>query len=146
MRKFLIDTGFDCVVDAGLGMTSDTFDRFRVTVFDKDHRPEAHFKDMDDPVRAPAVPAGQAYQVLEKEIGTCGTVEIARASAAAPFVSSLVAAIAVTRAVAIASGCEVIRSEVGRALDPADHRCSPAFAPCARGIGHAGRPEPRSIH
>ena len=143
MRKFLIDTGFDCVVDAGLGMTSDTFDRFRVTVFDKDHRPEAHFKDMDDPVRAPAVPAGQAYQVLEKEIGTCGTVEIARASAAAPFVSSLVAAIAVTRAVAIASGCEVIRSEVGRALDPAEHRCSPAFAPRARGIGNAGRPGPR---
>jgi len=55
-------------------------------------------------------------------------------------ISSLVAAITVTRAIAIASGCEVIRSEVGRALDPAEHRCSPAFASRARGIGRAGRP------
>ena len=142
VRRLLIDTGFDCVVDAGLGMTSDTFDRFRITVFDKDYRPETHFKDIDDPARPAAVPANEAYQALEKEIGTCGTVEIAGASAAAPFVSALAATIAVTRAIAIASGRDVLRSEVGRALDSAENRCSPAITPRARGIGHAGRPSP----
>ena len=131
---------FEDIVRASLAVKSDTSDRFRVTVSDKNHRPEHHFKDMVDAVRVQVVPAGEAYQTLEKEIGTCGTVEIAGASAAAPFVSALAAAIAVARAIAIASGCEVIRSEVGRALDAAQHRRTPAFAPCARGIGHGGRP------
>jgi hypothetical protein len=139
----LIKTGFNCVVDAGLGTTSETFDRFRVTVFDENYLPENHFRDIDDPVKAQAVPAGQAYQILEQQIGTCGTVEIASSSAAATFVSALTAAIAITRAIAIASGSEVIRSEVGSASDSGRCRRSQSTMPNARGIGHAGRPTSR---
>lgn len=142
VRKLLIDAGFDCVVDAGLGMTADAFDRFRVTVFDRNYRPENHFNGMEDPVRAQVVPPGQAYQALQNEIGTCGTVEIAGANAAAPFVSSLAAAMAVTRAIAIASGCEVIRTEVGSTSDSNARRQSEMIRPHARGVGHGGRPAP----
>ena len=105
-RKLMADVGFDCIVDAGLGRTSSDFDRYRVTVFDRIRRIDRHFAGQNDQPSGVAIPDGEAYQRLEAEIGRCGTAEVGGASVAVPYVSALAAAVAISRVIAVASGCE----------------------------------------
>lgn len=139
-RKLMANVGFDCIVDAGLGRTSSDFDRYRVTVFDRTRPIDRHFEGQrDDPVRV-KIPAGAAFQRLEAEIGRCGAVEIGGASVAAPYVSALAAAVAISRTIAIASGCECPMNEVGRLSLSARPKIAPMTLVEGRGIYHAGRP------
>ena len=139
-RRLMAEVGFDCIVDAGLGRTAHDFDRYRVTVFDRARPIDRHFAGQDDAPLARGVPAGRAYRRLEEEIGPCGTAEIGGASVAAPYVSALTAAIAVSRIVAVTSGCECPINEVGKLSLIADRRVAQPIAVWARGLGHAGKP------
>ena len=89
---------------------------------------------------AQGIPAGDAYRRLEEQIGSCGTAEIGGASVAAPYVSALAAAIAVSRVIAVTSGCECPINEVGKLSLIAERRVAELTAVTGRGLGHAGKP------
>jgi len=144
-RKLMADVGFDCIVDAGLGRTADAFDRYRVTVFDRVRLIDKHFADQNDAPADEAIPQEDAYQRLLEEVGRCGTAEVAGASVAAPFVSALAAAIAVSRLIAVCSGCTCPQNEVGRLSTLSSRRLAPAVRIDARGARHGGRPCPRKL-
>ena len=89
-------------------------------------------------------PVGDAYRLLEAEIGPCGTAEIGGASVAAPYVSALAAAVAISRTIAVTSGCECPSNEVGKLSLIADRKVAQSTAVKGRGIGHAGKPALRA--
>ena len=138
-RKLMAHTGFHCILDAGLGRTAGNFDRYRVTVFDAGHSIEQHFEGQSDAAHAAPIPDKKAYKQLEAEVGACGTAEVAGASVAAPYVSAIAAAVAVSRLIAIASGCPCETNEVRR-VSEANPKATNTAAFDARGIRHAGRP------
>ncbi len=141
VRRLMAKVGFDCIVDAGLGRTSSDFDKYRVTVFDRIRPIDRHFAALKDEPVGGDIPEGKAYQRLEAEIGPCGAAEIGGASVAAPYVSALAAAVAISRVIAIASGCECPTNEVGRLSFEADQKLAPLNKVEGRGISRAGKPD-----
>lgn len=141
-RKLLSDTGFDAIVDAGLGRSASDFDRYRVTVFDKARRIDDHFIGMNDEPAQGHGPLPDAYRDLEKAVGACGLAEYAGASVAAPYVSALAATTAITRLIALSSGLEHPVNTVGWASTGERVRYGPSSRTLARGIGHSGHPRP----
>ncbi|MBN9533496.1 MAG: hypothetical protein J0H10_09075 [Alphaproteobacteria bacterium] len=140
VRKLMGAVGFDCIVDAGLGRTAADFDRYRVSVFDQTRPIDQHFATVqDEPVKVEILDQ-EAYRHLEAEIGSCGTAEVAGASVAAPYVSAIAASVAVSRLIAVTSGCACPASEVGRVSSIEARRTAPHTSTQARGIRHAGRP------
>ncbi|MGC9954504.1 MAG: hypothetical protein ABSD21_09530 [Rhizomicrobium sp.] len=139
-RRRMAHVGFDCIVDAGLGRTASHFDRYRVTVFDCGRPIDEHFKTLDDEAAKLSTPQDDAYRRLESEIGACGAAEIAGASIAVPYVSTLAASVAVTRLIAIVSGCACPSNEVGKVAYIAARKLAPLSKVDARGARHAGHP------
>jgi hypothetical protein len=138
-RRSLAPFGFAAIVDAGLGRTADDFDKFAIRVFDQ-HRPiDRYFANQTDAKPNERL-EGAAYEQLEKEIGRCGVAEIGGASVAAPYVSAVAAAVAISRAVALASGCPCVPAEVRRVSSASTRRSLAPLSFQTRGIGHAGRP------
>ena len=136
-RKSMAKMGFDCIVDAGLGHNLLDVNHYRITVFDKAHPIDVHFKGEEDKKRDQDILA-QGYQGLEAKVGRCGMAEIAGASVAVPYVSALTATIAIARLIAITSNCPCPYAEKGRIFS--DSRISPLTTIPARGMSHAGRP------
>ena len=145
-RRLMAEVGFDCIVDAGLGRTASDFDRYRVTVFDRTRPIDKHFAGQEDGPVGQDPPTGDAYRRLEAEIGPCGAVEIGGASVAAPYVSALAAAIAISRVIVVTSGCECLTNEVGRLSLIADRKVAQLAAVEGRGVSHAGKPSLRARH
>ena len=139
-RKHMAKVGFDCIIDAGLGRTASDFDKYRVTVFDRVRPIDKHFAGQTDKPVGRDTSTADAYQRLASEIGLCGTAEIAGASVAAPYVSALTAAVSISRAIAVASGCACCANEVGRLSASAGPRFGPLAKVEGRGISRAGKP------
>jgi hypothetical protein len=127
-RRFIDGCGFEIVIDAGLGRAHTDFDVFRVTVFDSAYSVATHFPTED----APRVRAPQDYEALLGLDG-CGAAEFEGIGIAAPFVSSIAAATAVARAIAICSGVSVPRNEKRRLSDGRSKLAAP-IAVSGRGI------------
>ena len=140
-RKLMAKVGFDCVVDAGLGGTASDFDKYRVTVFDRSRRIDEHFADLSDEPPGKDLPNTTAYQRLETEIGSCGMAEISGASVAVPYVSAVAAAIAISRTIAVASGCACPINEVGKLPCSAYRKLTRSKEIEGRGIRRAGKPD-----
>jgi hypothetical protein len=140
VRKLIADVGFEAIVDAGLGRKASDFDRYRVTVFDAVHPIDRHFEGQADNTEGNLVPDQDAYRQLEAEVGACGAAQVAGASVAAPYVSAIAAAVAVTRLIAITSGCAIRFNEVRRlsAVLPKVGGCGTVQS---RAVRHAGRPK-----
>jgi hypothetical protein len=140
-RRLLAATGFEAIIDVGLGRTAVDFDRYRVNVFDAHRRIDTHFDGVADPIPKPAVPNLPAYAGLEAEIGRCGAAEIGNASVAVPYVSAVAAAAAVARAIAICSGQACSSGEVQKLSATERRAVAEPYLPQSRGIGHSGRPQ-----
>jgi hypothetical protein len=139
-RKLMANTGFDCIVDAGLGRNASDFDRYRVTVFDHTRPIDKHFAGMSDvPTDDEAIFDVKAYQQLQEELGRCGTAELAGASVAIPYVSAIAAAVAVSRVIAITSGCMYATGEVRR-LSEVSPKIGSFDTTEIRAARHAGNP------
>ena len=138
-RRDMINVGFEVIIDAGLGRSAANFDKFGVNVFHAGRRIDDHYAGRTDPVAEP-IPPGSAYEELAASIGQCGAAEIAGASVAAPYVSAVAGAMAVTRAIALVSGCKVPPAEVRRLSAGGSRRAATSVALDAPGLVHAGRP------
>lgn len=141
VRRHMSQVGFECIVDVGLGRSAAHFSRYRVTVCDRSHPIDKHFQAQKDESSQPFAPKNEAYQQLETEIGRCGAAEIAGASVAAPYVSALAAAVAISRLIALVSDCPVPRNEVGKISSLGSRKLGPASKIDARGVGNAGKPQ-----
>ena len=139
-RKWMASTGFDCIIDAGLGRTAEQADRFRVTVFDQHSPIDRHFAKQEDEPKDERILERDTYKELEADIGRCGASEIGGASTAVPYVSALAAAVAVARLIAVVSNCPCPENEVGKISALGKRRRSPLRSISARGARHAGRP------
>jgi hypothetical protein len=139
-RRSLAAIGFATIVDAGLGRTAADFDKFAVRVFDQQHPIDKYFADQVD-IKSREHPTGAAYDRLEDEIGRCGVAEIGGASVATPYVSAVAAAIALSRAISLASGCPCVPAEVRRLSAASPRKPLAPVTFLTRGIGHAGRPK-----
>ncbi len=106
-RRLLGLPGFDYVIDAGLGADAHDFHRLRVNVFDADRTPSEHFEGVEDKTadRIETIKQLPAYQAHGRKSAeaSCGMVELAGISVAAPFVSAVAGALAITQVIRIAS-------------------------------------------
>jgi hypothetical protein len=138
VRKLMANVGFDCIVDAGLGRTEANFDRYRLCVFDHAYPINDYFAEITE--RSPESPSDMGpYGLLEAEIGRCGTAEIAGASIAAPYVSAVAGAAAVSRLIALGSNCVCPKTESTH-LSKLKTKFGPLERSQARGMRHAGKP------
>lgn len=138
-RRLMAQTGFECIVDAGLGRKASDFNRYRVTIFDAQRSIARHFEGQADTTDGNVIPDESAYHQLQNEVGTCGTAEVAGASVAAPHVSAIAAAVAVSRLIAITSACACRVTEVRRLSERGPK--AGLYAPIqVRAARHAGRP------
>jgi hypothetical protein len=114
-RRFLDDLGFERVIDCGLGATAKDYGRFRLNVFDRNYAASTHFAGVEDQTDRNGIIQLPAYQdeITKGHEMACGMAELAGASVAAPFVSALVGALAVTQAIKISSGESHARAIVG---------------------------------
>jgi hypothetical protein len=114
-RRMLDEVGFDRVIDCGLGSAAHDYERFRLNVFDPAYGARTHFEGVEAIPRTDLNLRLPAYQdgLGDARQGACGMAELAGASVAAPYVSAVIAALAVTQAIRIASGEEHFRSIVG---------------------------------
>jgi hypothetical protein len=107
-RRLLGHTGFEYVIDAGLGATVSDYRKFRINVFDSAGDPANHFRGVEDQTEQVAQELMKlpAYQDLTRTRGDsgCGAAILAHRSVAVPFVSAVVGALAVSQAIRIASG------------------------------------------
>lgn len=139
-RRNMAKVGFDCIVDAGLGRTASNFDRYRVTIFDQTRPIDKHFAGQVDIPVAQFQHTGDAYRLLEDEIGSCGMAEIGGSSVAVPYVSALAASVAISRVIAITSACEIPVNEVRQISNISSPKIAKLTSINCRGIGHAGNP------
>lgn len=140
-RQLLAGVGFEAIIDVGLGRTASDFDRYRVNVFDRHRRIDAHFAGITDALPKENAPDLPAYKQLESEIGRCGAAKIGNASVAVPYVSAVAGATAIARAIAITSGQACSPGEVQRISAQARRSISKPIRVETRGIGHAGNPK-----
>jgi hypothetical protein len=114
-RRMLDEVSFERVIDCGLGSAAHDFERFRLNIFDPVYAAQAHFKGVEPIPRTEQNLRLPAYQdgLGDAQQGACGMAELAGASVAAPYVSAVVAALAISQAIRIASGAEHFRSIVG---------------------------------
>lgn len=140
-RRLLADAGFEAVVDVGLGRTATDFDRYRINVFDKERRIDAHFAGVADTAPKESAPDLPAYEQLQSEIGRCGAAEIGNASVAVPYVSAVAGAAAVARVIAITSGQTCSPGEAQRISAQARRPIAEPRKIETRGVGHAGNPK-----
>jgi hypothetical protein len=133
-RMLLDSTGFDRVVDCGLGNDAAGYHRFRLNVFSPDYGACQHFAEIaheeekrtaDAKMRNLNLPAYKDGEAVHPD-GICGMAELAGASVAAPFVSAFAATLAVTQAIRMANDCPHDRSMVGTVSAPEGIRRSMA--------------------
>lgn len=146
-RKIMAAVGFHCIVDVGLGRTRSDFDKYRVTLFDETRPINVHFAGQTDQSLNESILDQDAYRRLAKDLGRCGAMEVAGASIAVPYVSAIASAIAVSRLIALSSGCECPLNEVGQIANLNARKLAPTARIKARGICHAGKPliEPTKV-
>jgi hypothetical protein len=111
----LDEVGFDRVIDCGLGSAAHDYERFRLNVFNPAYGARTHFEGIEAISQIDRNLQLPAYQgdLGDAKQGACGMAELAGASVAAPYVSAVIAALAVTQTIRIASGEEQFRSIVG---------------------------------
>ncbi len=147
-RRLLGVSGFDYVIDAGLGATAADYQKLRINVFNKERSPAQHFAGIDDDRESIVEELMElpAYKELARSQndGGCGAALLAGHSVAVPFVSAFVGAIVMTQAIRIASGesphlaltgslgdLRTVRATMGQPAARINFACSLAPAPAS---------------
>lgn len=112
-RRLLANSGFDYMVDAGIGHGPGDFEGIQVRVIPKganvdelwrtEQKPVSTVSDLARPTARDRLLAGEAYCNLDRTIGQCGTIQIADASVAVPFVGAAAGALVVAQLARLAS-------------------------------------------
>lgn len=96
-RQMLAAQGFDYMIDMGIGRGTRDFESLQVRTLPKGARVDALWLAESTDSTRERLQAREAYKNLEQEVGLCGTVPLADASVAVPFVGAATAALAVAQ-------------------------------------------------
>jgi len=94
-RRMLAGVGFDYMVDAGIGHGAGDFEGLQVRTIPAGAAIEGLWNEDAQSGKRDRLIKSTAYQALEKDVGLCGTIAIADASVAVPFVGAATAALAI---------------------------------------------------
>ena len=142
-RRLLGLSGFEYVIDAGLGATAQNYKDFRINVFDKFLDPAHHFSGMDDTQKETLdqlmqLPAYQELVEAEGKKAACGlALDLAGSSVAVPFVSAFVGALAVAQAIRISSNSPHHQTIQGNVDDTRTIRATLGLQPERISVGTA---------
>jgi hypothetical protein len=115
-RIAITRTGFEYMIDTGLGHGAIDFEGIQMRVLSKGidasrlWTSPTPIKDVDALVKR------EVYRAHAAEFGECGTVSLASASVAVPFVGAAAGALAITQAIRLASmqsTCQIFQLELG---------------------------------
>ncbi len=115
-RRILADTGFDYMIDAGIGHGPTDFEGIQIRVIPKGVPTEGLWNTSGQEAPKDQLLSNQAYRALEAEIGACGTYPLANASVAVPFVGAATGALAIAQLIRLASmhpGGTLLQIELG---------------------------------
>jgi hypothetical protein len=125
-RKLLSYCKFPYLLNAGLGSTSRNDHAFDLERFDEKWGPNDCYKDTvapkDDLLKENLKLDAYQEQICKGDHVKCGMYEIAESSAAVPFVSAFVGALAITRTIQLASGIRPYRVLSGSTVELVDLR------------------------
>jgi len=96
-RRLLAGLGFDYMVDAGIGHGAGDFEGLQVRTIPAGAAIEGLWREDAQSGKRDRLIKSTAYQSLEQEVGLCGTIAIADASVAVPFVGAATAALAIAQ-------------------------------------------------
>jgi hypothetical protein len=96
-RQILAGHGFDYMIDAGIGRGPGDFEGLQLRCIPAG-TPAEKLWSADTPTgKRDRLVASDAYQALERDVGLCGTIAIADASVAIPFVGAATAALTIAQ-------------------------------------------------
>lgn len=96
-RRLLAGLGFDYMVDAGIGYGAGDFEGLQVRTIPAGAPIEGLWNEDAQSGNRDRLIKSTVYQSLEQEVGLCGTIAIADASVAVPFVGAATAALAIAQ-------------------------------------------------
>lgn len=102
-RRILARTGFDYMIDAGIGHGPTDFESIQIRVIPKGVPTEGLWNTSAQEASKDKLFSNQAYRALEAAIGVCGTYPLANASVAVPFVGAATGALAIAQLIRLAS-------------------------------------------
>jgi hypothetical protein len=96
-------TGFDYLIDAGIGHGPVDFEALQIRILAKDADPSAFWSSPARPKDLDGLLKQDAYRSQVTQSGECGTLTLASASVAVPFVGGAVGALTIASAMRLAS-------------------------------------------
>lgn len=115
-RRLLAGLGFDYMVDAGIGHGAGDFEGLQMRTIPSGMVIDGLWNDNTQSANRERLVATDAYQSLEQDVGLCGTIAIADASVAVPFVGAATAALVVgqlARLGSMAPAAALLQLELG---------------------------------
>lgn len=115
-RRILAACGFDFMIDAGIGSGAQDFEGIQLRVIAAGTDIEAYWSDPPPHGRREKLQTQNAYKNLASKIGECGTVPIADASVAVPFVGAATAALGIAQLARLGEmqpACAIMQMELG---------------------------------
>jgi len=101
--------GFPYMIDAGVGHGPLDFENLQISVLKKGLDPTGFWSAKEKPRDIEALLRRKPYKVHSEEFGVCGTMGLAQASVAVPFVGAAVGALAIGQAIRLASMLETVQ-------------------------------------
>jgi hypothetical protein len=102
-RMQIANTGFDYLIDAGIGHGPVDFEALQIRVLKKGVDPSMFWSSPESPKNVDKLMDQDVYRAHEAESDRCGTLTIANASVAVPFVGAAVGALTIAQAIRLAS-------------------------------------------
>ena len=96
------------MIDAGVGHGPADFETLQISLLKKGTDPTRFWYAKKRPKDVEALLRQRAYQLHSAEFGACGTVSLAQASVAVPFVGAAVGALVIGQALRLASMLETV--------------------------------------
>lgn len=115
-RIAIASTGFEYMIDAGIGHGPVDFESLQIRVLGKATDATALWSSPQVPKDVDALLQRKAYQAHAAKFANCGTRTIANASVAVPFVGAAVGALTITQAIRLASmqnTVQIMQMELG---------------------------------
>jgi hypothetical protein len=115
-RIAIAGAGFDYMIDAGIGHGPVDFEGLQIRVLKKGTDATAFWSSPETPKDVDALLRQDAYRDHAKEFEACGTLTLANASVAVPFVGAAVGALTIAQVIRLASmqaTVQIMQMELG---------------------------------
>lgn len=102
-RLLIARTGFDYMIDAGIGHGAADFEALQIRILQRGVDPSSFWSSPERPKDVDRLMQQAPYRAQEVQSGRCGTLALANASVSVPFVGAAVGALTIAQAIRLAS-------------------------------------------